>query len=282
MMQQRAAADGRAERRLATIAQRLRPTPSSASAPAPSVALLGLPSDLNSTYLQGPAQAPPLLREAIACDSANSYAELGDSFTELVSDHGDVALSPTVTPHDADAALETAVAKSLGSGLAPLLIGGDHSVTYPAVRALAAHCRSALQPASLRDLPLAIVHFDAHPVSADCWSGGVFFLGRLFNLDMACRRLGPEPRSRGSRLNGALLWTCAQDLYDEVGSFMPTDNRFSHASPFARIMESGDCATLCQLGCRTLNPHQRAQRERFGERLFVQPGSALAVGAIMS
>ena len=46
----------------------------------PSVALLGLCSDLNSTYLQGPAQAPPALRAAIACDSANPYAELGDSF----------------------------------------------------------------------------------------------------------------------------------------------------------------------------------------------------------
>ena len=46
----------------------------------PSVALLGLCSDLNSTYLQGPAQAPPALRAAIACDSANPYAELGDAF----------------------------------------------------------------------------------------------------------------------------------------------------------------------------------------------------------
>lgn len=44
------------------------------------VALLGLCSDLNSTYLQGSAQAPPVLRAAIACDSANPYAELGDAF----------------------------------------------------------------------------------------------------------------------------------------------------------------------------------------------------------
>eukprot|EP01043_Picozoa_sp_COSAG02_P066378 COSAG02_NODE_10315_length_1970_cov_1.954035_2_plen_242_part_00 len=45
---------------------------------------------------------------------------------------------------------------------------------------------------------------------------------------------------------------------------MPQDNQFSHASPFARILESGECTVLCQLGCRTVNPHQRAQRKRYG------------------
>lgn len=52
---------------------------------------------------------------------------------------------------------------------------------------------------------------------------------------------------------------------------MPQDNRFSHASPFARIMEGGDCAVLCQLGCRTLNPQQRAQRRRYGVRSLDAP-----------
>jgi hypothetical protein len=43
-------------------------------------------------------------------------------------------------------------------------------------------------------------------------------------------------------------------------------NDFSHASPFARIMESGECARLLQFGVRTLNPVQRAQRARFDVR----------------
>ena len=49
------------------------------------------------------------------------------------------------------------------------------------------------------------------------------------------------------------------DLYDEFDG-----NRFSHASPFARIMEAGLAKRLVQVGIRTLNPHQRAQARRFG------------------
>ncbi len=49
------------------------------------------------------------------------------------------------------------------------------------------------------------------------------------------------------------------DLYDDM-----QDNPFSHASPFARLMESGRVKRLVQVGIRTLNAHQRAQASRFG------------------
>lgn len=49
------------------------------------------------------------------------------------------------------------------------------------------------------------------------------------------------------------------DLYDQL-----LDNPFSHASPFARLMESGQIARLVQVGIRTLNAHQCEQAERFG------------------
>ena len=49
------------------------------------------------------------------------------------------------------------------------------------------------------------------------------------------------------------------DLYDALDG-----DRFSHACPFARIMEEGKVARLVQLGIRTMNPHQREQAERFG------------------
>lgn len=53
------------------------------------------------------------------------------------------------------------------------------------------------------------------------------------------------------------------DLYDEYEG-----NRFSHACPFARIMEEGLVARLVQVGIRTMNPHQRAQAHRFGVRVI--------------
>jgi arginase len=49
------------------------------------------------------------------------------------------------------------------------------------------------------------------------------------------------------------------DLYDEFQG-----DRYSHACPFARIMEEGLVARLVQVGVRAMNEHQRAQAERWG------------------
>jgi arginase len=49
------------------------------------------------------------------------------------------------------------------------------------------------------------------------------------------------------------------DLYDVFDG-----DRFSHACPFARIMEAGLASRLVQVGIRTLTAHQRAQAARFG------------------
>ena len=49
------------------------------------------------------------------------------------------------------------------------------------------------------------------------------------------------------------------DLYDDFDN-----NHFSHASPFARIMENNLVKRLVQIGIRTLNDHQIDQVNRFG------------------
>lgn len=49
------------------------------------------------------------------------------------------------------------------------------------------------------------------------------------------------------------------DLYEDFDN-----NPFSHASPFARIMETGKINSLTQVGIRTLNTHQREQAKKFG------------------
>jgi agmatinase len=53
------------------------------------------------------------------------------------------------------------------------------------------------------------------------------------------------------------------DLYDDYEG-----DPLSHASPFARIMESGHARRLVQVGIRTLNRHCRAQAERFGVEMI--------------
>lgn len=52
------------------------------------------------------------------------------------------------------------------------------------------------------------------------------------------------------------------DLYENFDG-----NPYSHASPFARLLEKGRISSLTQLGVRTLNPHQLAQAEKYGVRI---------------
>lgn len=49
------------------------------------------------------------------------------------------------------------------------------------------------------------------------------------------------------------------DLYENF-----ENNPYSHASPFARLLEKGKIASLTQVGIRTLNAHQRSQAARYG------------------
>jgi agmatinase len=49
------------------------------------------------------------------------------------------------------------------------------------------------------------------------------------------------------------------DLYDELDG-----NRYSHATPFARILEEGSASGLMQVGVRSLTGEQRRQIARFG------------------
>ena len=49
------------------------------------------------------------------------------------------------------------------------------------------------------------------------------------------------------------------DLYDELDG-----DRYSHACPFARIMEASHATRLLQFGIRTATQHQREQVDRFG------------------
>ena len=62
---------------------------------------------------------------------------------------------------------------------------------------------------------------------------------------------------------GLLHFDAHPDLYDEFQG-----NRYSHACPFARIMEEGLVDRLVQVGIRTASAHQRAQAARFGVEMI--------------
>ena len=125
--------------------------------------LLGLPLDVNSSYLRGPAGAPAKIREALCCDASNMWTELGVDLDAEGSfaDAGDLRLDNSREKIAGDfAEIERTVGELLEKGEPPVSLGGDHSVTYPILKAFA------------RRYPdLTIVHLDAHPDLYDEFEG---------------------------------------------------------------------------------------------------------------
>jgi agmatinase len=120
------------------------------TSPAAKVGMLGVPFDAHSSYLRGTALAPPKIREALRCEASNWWSETGVDLSApgVLTDHGDVSFAGD--PPFLDTVISAAI-RVVQQGR-PLFLGGDHSLTYPLVRAV-----SALHPS------LTIVHFDAHP-----------------------------------------------------------------------------------------------------------------------
>lgn len=113
--------------------------------------LIGMPTDVHSSFLRGPAHAPPLIREALFNPHGNSASENGlELGVEIeLNDCGDLALREE--PED-DERIRDAIMHSLKAGAIPIALGGDHAITYPILQAIAA-----------RHGPVDILHFDAHP-----------------------------------------------------------------------------------------------------------------------
>ena len=121
--------------------------------------LIGLPTDIHSSFLRGPARAPAAIRAQLASEHGNPASERGSEIGDeiLLVDRGDLPL--TEGPED-DGMITDAIAETLRQGAIPIALGGDHSVTYPVLRAIAAVHG-----------PVDILHFDAHPDLYDNYGG---------------------------------------------------------------------------------------------------------------
>jgi arginase len=116
------------------------------------IAILGVPFDEKSSYLRGAAGGPAAIRKVSTGKCYCGYTELGVDLEEdtVLVDLGDVDTSGDV---DKTFALtEKAVAAVLAKGAVPIVLGGDHSITYPVLKAFARFTK-----------PLDVLHFDAHP-----------------------------------------------------------------------------------------------------------------------
>ncbi|KAI5065941.1 hypothetical protein GOP47_0018565 [Adiantum capillus-veneris] len=133
--------------------------------------LLGVPLGHNSSFLQGPAFAPPRIREAIWCGSTNSTTEAGKELADprVLTDVGDVPIQEMRDCGIRDELLMTTISDSVKlvmneSPLRPLILGGDHSITYPVVRAVTEQLGG----------PVDILHFDAHPDIYHAFEGNIY------------------------------------------------------------------------------------------------------------
>ena len=164
------------------------------------VAIIGIPFDEHGSFLKGPAKAPELIINALESDSANFFTE---QLTNL-DKHPKISWLGNAEFQDY-LSIEQSISGILDRGSIPVSLGGDHSISYPILKAINAHYGQ-----------VNILHFDAHT-----------------------------------------------DLYDELNN-----NKYSHACPFARIMEDELASSLTQVGIRTLTEHTKEQADKFGVEII--------------
>ena len=121
------------------------------------LALVGFRYDENSSFMKGAAEAPPQIRAALRSEAWNMTSEDGVDLESAFFDAGDVEPPPS---GDMFSLIENSIYTLLSDGLSPISLGGDHSITYPIIRAFAKRYRN-----------LNILHFDAHPDIYDSFQG---------------------------------------------------------------------------------------------------------------
>ena len=114
------------------------------------MAIVGAPMDDLVSDRPGARLAPRAIRGASSPPGPHLEVKI-DAFSELrIVDFGDAP----VIPADVDVshgAIEATVGQVLAAGVLPVVLGGDHSITEPAVRAVAK-----------KHGPVGMVHFDTH------------------------------------------------------------------------------------------------------------------------
>jgi agmatinase len=144
------------------------------------VAMLGVPFDSGTSYRSGARLGPREIRAQSSLIRPYSYFQKVSPFERLtIVDAGDVD-APPVGIEPAYAAIEAGVRRILDAGAMPLVVGGDHSISLPCLRAVAA-----------AHGPVALVQFDAHIDTWGDYFGGKYFHGSPFRRAIEERLIDP-------------------------------------------------------------------------------------------
>jgi agmatinase len=133
-------------------------------------AVMGLPFDTGSTYRIGARFGPEAVRRiSVLIKPFNAYHKINifDYITGV--DYGDLNVLPGYILDTYDSVSKEMMLFA-DNDVIPVVIGGDHSVTLPQLRAL---CK--------KHGPVALVHFDAHLDTADSYFGKKYTHGTPFS-----------------------------------------------------------------------------------------------------
>jgi len=125
------------------------------------VAVIGVPFDQGTTYRSGTRMGPRALREASTMWAFQQDHETlydGEAGVELLggvrwADCGDVAVGPMWSAERYHKAVVERLQPLFAAGLFPVTLGGDHSISYPVLKALS-QARGGK--------PFQLVQFDTH------------------------------------------------------------------------------------------------------------------------
>src|ERR1700716_2135008 len=151
------------------------------------VVIIGAPYDAGTSYRAGARFGPKMIRttDYLPHDSSRPHLALRvDPLRELrVVDAGDIEMAGVEGDASLDA-LEIAVGVAAEAGAMPLVLGGDHTITWPDVTGVARAKGWGR---------VSVIHFDAH---AD--TGDIQF-GSLIGHGLPMRRLIESGACRGDR-----------------------------------------------------------------------------------
>ena len=178
-------------------------TPLQQSASGLDIALVGVPFDGGVTNRPGARHGPreirnqsSLIRKMNAVTGVNPYA------LAKIADVGDAWVESPFNLEQSHQEIESCFREIHESGALPVSAGGDHSVTLPIFRSIAA------------ERPVGMVHFDAHCDTGDDYLGSKFHHGAPFRRAVEEGLLDPKRTVqigiRGS-LNDPDLWKFSHD-----------------------------------------------------------------------
>ena len=132
-------------------------------------AVVGVPWDGATSYRTGQRLAPDAIRRAsMTIRPYNLAMDVGIFEHGSGVDYGDIAVVPGYI-EETYARIEAELAPLVEAGMIPVMMGGDHSITLPELRAMAK-----------THGPVALVHFDSHTDTNDQYFGKPYYHGSPF------------------------------------------------------------------------------------------------------